>query len=151
MNAKVRWEVDLRDIYIKEGYRSGKIPVRYLTKISAVGFVSCHRMWGTRIRKNLMKAHLEYQSTKSMPWAVKKVSSQAEVGCKEHRATTVMLKSSFLPEEPERRILRGYYRGIGPRSSLSIYIMGLRSKPRTGRHLRRVNIVKRAYVSKRRS
>ena len=151
MNAKVRWEVDLRGIYIKEGVRSGKIPVRYPTKTSAVGFASRRRTWGTRSRKDLMKAHLKCQSTKSVPWAVKKVSSRGEVGCKEHRATIVTLKSSFLPKEPEKRILRGCCRGIGPKSSLSMYTMGLRPKPRTGRRPRRVNIVKRAHVSKRRS
>ena len=33
-------------------------------------------------------------------------------------------KSSFLPEEPERRISRGYCRGVGPGSSLSILYIG---------------------------
>jgi len=138
----------LRGIYIKEGVRSGKIHAQYPTKTLAVGFASRRRTWGTRSRKNLMKARLECQSTRSVPWAVKKASSLAEVGCREQRATTVTSKSSFLPEEPERRISRGYCRGIGPRSSLFMYIMGLRPKPRTGRRPRRVNIVKRAYVRK---
>ena len=40
-------------------------------------------------------------------------------------------KSSFIPEELERRISRGYCRGIGPRSSLSIYILGMWPKLRT--------------------
>ena len=38
----------------------------------------------------------------------------AEVGCRERKATTVTSKSSFLPEDLERRISRGYYKGIGP-------------------------------------
>ena len=41
------------------------------------------------------------------------------------------LKSSFLPEESERRILKDYCRDIRPRSSLSICILGLWPKPRT--------------------
>jgi len=118
--------VDLRGIYIQKGVRSGEILARYPTKTSAIGFVSHRRMWGTGSRKNLMKAHLECQSTRSVPWAVKKASSQAEMGCKEYRETTVTSKSFFLPKELERRILRGYCRGIGPGSSLSMYIMGLR-------------------------
>ena len=32
----------------------------------------------------------------------------------EHGLAKVTSKSSFLPEEPEKRILRGYCRGIGP-------------------------------------
>ena len=63
-------------------------------------------------RKNLMKAHLEYRSARSMPWAVKNESSLVEVGCREHRVTTVTLGSSFLPDEPERRIPMGYCTGI---------------------------------------
>ena len=116
MNAKMRWVIDLRSIYIKEGVRSGKIPARYPTKLLVVGFLSCRRTWRTRSRKNLMKVHLECQSIRSVPWAVKKTSSQAKVGCKEHKAIAVTSKSSFLPEESERRISRGYCRGIGPRS-----------------------------------
>ena len=118
----------MRGIYIKERVRSGKILARYPTKISAIGFASRCRTWGTGSCKNLMKVRLECQSTKSMPWAVKKASSQAEVGYKEHKATTVTSKSSFLPKELERRISMGYCRGIGPRSSLSMYILGLRPK-----------------------
>ena len=41
-----------------------------------------------------------------------------------------------------------FCRGMRPRSSLFMYIMGLRPKPRTGMRPRRVNIVKRAYVNK---
>ena len=131
MNAKVRGKVDLRGIYIKEEARSGKIPAWYPTKTFAVRFASCRRMWGTRSRKNLIKTHLKCQSPKSMPWVVKKASSLTEVGCREHRATIVTSKSSFLPEELERRISRGYCRGIGPRSPLFRYIMDQRPKLRT--------------------
>ena len=89
MNAKVRGEVDLRGIYIKKEAKSKKIPARYLTKTSAVRFASHPRTWGIGSRKNLMKAHLEYRSAKSVPWAVKKASSLVEMGCSEHKATTV--------------------------------------------------------------
>ena len=95
-----------------------------------------------------MKACLECQSTRSVPWAVKKASSLAEGGCRECRATIVTSKSSFLPKEPKRRISKGYCRGMRPKSSLFMYIMGLRPRPRTGMHSRRVNIVKRKHVSK---
>ena len=66
----------------------------------------------------------------------------------EHKATVVTSKSFFLPKELERRILRGYCRAIGPKNSLSMYIMGLRPKPRTRGSLRRVGIVKGGYVGK---
>ena len=95
-----------------------------------------------------MKARLECQSTRSVSWAVKKASSQAEVGCKKHKATAVTSKSFFLPEEPKRRISRGYCRGIGPKNSLSMHIIGLGPKLRTIGRPRRVGIVKEAYVSK---
>ena len=74
MNAKVRGEVDLRGIYIKGEARSGKIPARYPTKVSAVGCVSRRRMWGTRSRKNLMRARLKCCNARNVPWAVKKAS-----------------------------------------------------------------------------
>ena len=48
--------------------------------------------------------------------------------CDGHGLAKVTSKSSFLPDEPERRISKGYCRGIGPRSSLSMYILGLRPK-----------------------
>ena len=38
-----------------------------------------------------------------------------------YEVTIVTLKSSFLPEEPERRILRGYCRGVRP-SNIYLYI-----------------------------
>ena len=126
----MRGEVDLRGIYIKKEVGSGKIPARYPIKTSVVRLASRCRTWGTGSRKNLMKAHLECQSIRSMPWAVKKASSLAKVGCREHRATTVTSKSSFLLEELERKISRGYCRSIGPWSPLFRYIMDLRPKLR---------------------
>ena len=135
MNAEVRGEVDLKGIYIKEEVRSEKIPARYPTKTSAVRFTSRRRTWGTRSRKNLIRARLECQSVRS-------------VGCKEHRATTMASKSSFLLEDLERRILRGYYRGIRPQSPLFMYKMDLRPKPKTKGVRGGVNAVKRAHVGK---
>ena len=38
-----------------------------------------------------------------------------------YEVTIVTLKSSFLLEEPERRILRGYCRGVRP-SNIYLYI-----------------------------
>ena len=70
------------------------------------------------------------------------------MGCDGLITTIVILKSSFLPEEPERRILRDYCRGIGPKGSLSLFILGLRSKPRIIGRPRMVNVVKGARVSK---
>ena len=70
------------------------------------------------------------------------------MGCKEHKATAVTSKSFFLLEEPKRRISRGYCRGIGPKNSLSMHIIGLGPKLRTIGRPRRVGIVKEAYVSK---
>ena len=78
-----------------------------------------------------MKMRPKCQSARSMSWAVKKVFSQAEVRCDGLKATIVISRSSFLLEEPKRRISRGYCRGIGPRSSLSIYVLGPKPKPRT--------------------
>ena len=49
---------------------------------------------------------------------------------------------------PKIPFKKRYCRVIGPRSSLSMYIMGLRPKPKTRRHLRRVNIIKRVRVSR---
>ena len=57
-----------------------------------------------------------------MPWAVEKASSQSEVVYDEHRATIVTSKSSFLLEEPERRISKGFYRSDRLRNAyLNIY------------------------------
>ena len=131
MNAKIRRMIDLRSIYTKERVRSGKILAQFPTKPSTVGSASCRRTWGTACRKNLMETSLKCQSTRSMPWEVKKASSQTKVRCDELRAIMVISKSSFIPKEPERRISKGYCRGIGPGNSLSMYILGLRRKPRT--------------------
>ena len=84
-----------------------------------------------------MKACLVCRSVRSVSWAVKKASMQAKVIYDEHGLAKVTSKSSFLPEELERRILRGYCRGIGPRSSFSMYILGLKPKPRRGGRPRR--------------
>ena len=84
-----------------------------------------------------MNACLVCRSVRIVSWAVKEASTQAEMMYDEHRLAKVTLKSSFLPKEPERRISRGYCRDIGPRSSLSMYILGLRPKPRTMGCLRR--------------
>ena len=130
MNAKVRWAIDLSGIYIKEKATSGKIPAHVPTKSTTIGFASRCRTWGTESYKNLMKACLVCRSVRSVSWAVKKESTQAEVMYDEHGLAGVTSKSSFLPEEPERRILRGYCWGIGPRSLLSMFILGLRPKPR---------------------
>ena len=63
-----------------------------------------------------------------MSWAVKKTSTQVEEICDGHRLAKVTSKSSFFPKEPERRISRGYCRGIRPKSSLSMYILGLQAQ-----------------------
>ena len=66
-----------------------------------------------------------------MSRAVKEAFTQAKVMFDRHKLAKVTSKSSFLAEEPERRILRGYCRDIGPRSSLSVYILGLWPNLRT--------------------
>ena len=76
---------------------------------------------------------------------------QAEEKGKEHRVITVTSKSSILPEDPERRIPRGYCRGLGPRGPSFRYMMGLKPKPRTKGVRERVIVVKRAHVGKGRS
>ena len=43
--------------------------------------------------------------------------------CDRHGLAKVTSKSSFLAEEPERRISRGYCRGIGPRAH---YLLDIR-------------------------
>ena len=137
MNVKMRWVIDLSGIYIKEGVRSGKIPVWFPAKSSAVGFAWHCRTWGAESRKILMNTCLMWRSVKSMPQAIKKVPTQSEVTCNEQAISVVTSKSSFLPEEPKRRISRGYYRDIGPRSSLSMYILGLGPNLRMKSCLRR--------------
>ena len=130
MNAKVRWVIDLSGIYSKEKVTSEKIPAQVPAKSLVVGSASRRRTWGTRSSKNLMRACLICRSVRSVSWAVKKASTQAEVMYNEHGLAKVTSKSSFLLEEPERRILKGYCRGIGPRSSLSMCTLGLRPKPK---------------------
>ena len=57
-----------------------------------------------------------------MSWADKKASLQSEVIYDEHRVSIVTSKSSFLLEELERRISRGYCRADRPKSTyLCIY------------------------------
>ena len=115
----------------KRGPQSWKVLAQVPTEFSTIRFASRHRTLGTRSHRNLLQAHLECQNARSMPWVVKKASSLAKVGCGEHWATIVTLKSSFHAEESERRILKGYCRGIGPRSPLFMYVLGLRPKLRT--------------------
>ena len=56
---------------------------------------------------------------------LKKASMQTEVMYDKHGVIVVILKSSFLPKEPEMRILKGYCRGGGPNSTyLCIYWVG---------------------------
>ena len=76
----------------------------------------------------------------SMSLAVKKASARSEVMCDEHGVTIMTLKCSFLFEEPERRILRGYCRVISLGMHIHIYILGQGpnprklTSPRTGEH-----------------
>ena len=58
---------------------------------------------------------------KSVHWVVKKVPTQTEMMYDKSRVIIVISKSSFLPEEQERRISRGYCRNDRP-SSMHIYI-----------------------------
>ena len=99
-------------IYIKEKATSGKIPAHVPAESSTVGFASCRRTWGTGSRKNLMKACLVCRSVRSVSWAVKKASTQAEDMRDGHGLAKMTSKSSFLPEELERRISRGYCIGL---------------------------------------
>ena len=89
-----------------------------------------------------MKAHLECLSTRNVSWAIKKVSSCVEVRCDELKAIIVISRSSFLPEEPKRRISRGYCRDIGPRSTLPMYVLGLKPEPRTKTVRERINVMR---------
>ena len=130
MNAKVRWVFALSDIYIKKKVTSGKIPAHVPKKPSTIGFASHHRTWETGSCKNLIKACFICRSVRSVSWAVKKALTQAKEMCDGHELAKVTSKSSFLPKEPERRILMGYCRGIGPRSSVSMFILGLRPTSR---------------------
>jgi len=114
--------IDLNGIYIKEKATSGKILAHVPAESSTVGSASRRRMWGTRKRKNLMKACLVCWSIRSMSWVVKKASTQAEVMYDEHRIAKVTSKSSFLLEKPKRRISRTIVGVLGQRSHfLCIY------------------------------
>ena len=83
-------------------------------KSSVVESAMCHKIWGTWSRKNLMKARLGCQSVKSVRWVVKKAPIQTEVMYDKCGAIVVISKYSILPEEPERRISRGYCKGGRP-------------------------------------
>ena len=61
-----------------------------------------------------MKARLKYLSVKSVRWATKKPSTQTEVMYGKSRVVMAISKSSFLPEEQNREILRGYCRDVRP-------------------------------------
>ena len=125
MSAKVKWMKCLSNIYIKERVTSKKIPTRVPTKSSTVRFASCRWIWGTWSHRNLMKARLRCWSIRSVRWAVKKVTAQAEVMYAKREVIVVISKSSFLHEEPKRRISKGYCRGGGPISTyLYIYWAG---------------------------
>ena len=56
-----------------------------------------------------------------MRWAVKKVPIQTEMMYDKSRVIVLILKSSFPPEEQERRISKGYYR-YDRSTSVYIYI-----------------------------
>ena len=104
---------------------SGKIPAQVQTKFSVVGSASCRRTWGTWSCRNLMKARFRCWSVRSVRWAVKKALVQTEVMYDKRGVIVVISKSSFLPEEPERRISKGYCRGGRPSSTyLCIYWVG---------------------------
>ena len=70
-----------------------------------------------------MNARLGCQRVRSVRWVVKKKApTQTKVMYDKCRVIVVISKSSFLLEEPKRRISRGYYRGGGPNSTyLCIY------------------------------
>ena len=137
MNVKSKRGFDLSGIYTKEKAKSGKIPARFLAKPSTVGFVSHRRTLGIKSHKNLMRTCLEYYSARSVSWAIKKASLQVEEGRDGHRASVETSKPFFLPEEPKRRILRGYCSAFRPWGSLFSCILGLRPKPRTRTYPRR--------------
>ena len=111
----------LSNICIRERETSGKIPAQVLIKSPAVGSASHHRMWRTWSYKNLMKAHLGCRSVKSVRWAIKKVLAQTKMMYDESKVIVVISRSSFLPEEQERRISKGYCRYDRP-SSINLYI-----------------------------
>ena len=68
--------------------------------------------------------------------------------CDELRSITIILRSSFLPEEPKRRIWRGYYRDVGLKSPLPIYVLGLKLEPRTEAVRERASVMRGVRVSR---
>ena len=103
-------------IFVSEKETSGRIPTQAPIKSPAIGFISHRRMGGTWSRRNLMNARLGCQSIKSVRWVVKKVLMQTEMMYDKSRVIVVISKSSFLPEEQERRISKGYCRYDRPSS-----------------------------------
>ena len=69
-----------------------------------------------------MNERLENRSNRSKPWAIKKEIAKSDTVHDEHNVIFVTSKSSFLPEELERRLLRGYCEGEKLKStSLHMY------------------------------
>ena len=134
---KVKRGFDLSGIYTKERAESGKIPARFPSKPSIVGFTSRRRTWGTESCKNLIRTCFEHCSARSVSWVVKKASLQSEEERNGHGANVEKSKSSFLPEKSERRISRGYCRALRPWGSLSTRILGKWPKLRTRTYSRR--------------
>ena len=73
--------------------------------------------------------------------------TQAKGTCGEHELAGVISKSYFHAKGTERRILRGYCRGIGPKSSLSTSILGLAPKLRTRAIWGEKNTLKGTHIS----
>ena len=111
MNAEVRWVIDLSGIYIKEKVISGKIPTQVSAESSVVESASCCRTWG-----------IGSHSVRSVSWAAKKAFTQAEVMYDKHGLAMMTLESSFLLEEPEKRISKGYCRVLGLGAHIYVYI-----------------------------
>ena len=89
--------INLVNIYIKRKVIGEKIPTRVPAKSSAVGSVSHRRTWGTRSRKNLMKACLGYRSVRNVRWAVEKMPAQKGMMCdkvRDHCGDVEILLSS---------------------------------------------------------
>ena len=106
--------IDSSRIYIKNTVTNGKIPARVLTKSLVVGSALRCRTWGTWGHKNLMKTRLRCRSIKSVRWATKKASMQTQVMYGKNRVVVTILKSSFLLEEQNRGISRGYCKDVRP-------------------------------------
>ena len=89
--------------------------------ILSVGSALHRRMWGTWSHRNLMKVRLRYRIVRNVCWAVKKVLTWVEMMHDKSEVVEMTSKSSFLPEEPEKRNLKDYCRGDRP-SSIYLYI-----------------------------